>query len=151
MLFPDPRFSQRCPGVGCSRKEIYRRLHDGPNATRVRVHVLLTYFAYSPSNRLKCDESSEEMATTSTENVLKIECNISGTTNFMQSGIMEVSQVLPHLYAYLNNKSCLPVSRSKSLQAVADAEPRSRIQPKLPPRTSPNLPHSSHGPFRMAT
>ncbi|KAF8889053.1 hypothetical protein BD779DRAFT_1521718 [Infundibulicybe gibba] len=38
---------------------------------------------------LKCDESDDEPSTISTENVLKIECNINITTNFMLNGILE--------------------------------------------------------------
>ena len=39
---------------------------------------------------LTCDEAPEEPASVSTEQVLKIECNISITTNFMLTGIMNV-------------------------------------------------------------
>ncbi|KIM61831.1 hypothetical protein SCLCIDRAFT_1178973 [Scleroderma citrinum Foug A] len=38
---------------------------------------------------LKCDEAQDEPPTVSVERVLKIECNISGTTNFMHTGIMD--------------------------------------------------------------
>lgn len=38
---------------------------------------------------LKCDEAENEPATVSTEAVLKIECNISPSTTYMQSGIMD--------------------------------------------------------------
>ncbi|KAA1474156.1 cysteine proteinase [Dentipellis sp. KUC8613] len=38
---------------------------------------------------LKCDEAPDEPATVSTENVLKLECNINATTNYMASGIMD--------------------------------------------------------------
>ncbi|KAI6022948.1 hypothetical protein PISMIDRAFT_97204 [Pisolithus microcarpus 441] len=38
---------------------------------------------------LKCDEDENEPPTISTERVLKIECNISNTTNYMLSGIMD--------------------------------------------------------------
>ncbi|KAF9054153.1 hypothetical protein BJ165DRAFT_1338096 [Panaeolus papilionaceus] len=38
---------------------------------------------------LTCDEASDETPSISTEQVLKIECNISITTNFMLSGIMD--------------------------------------------------------------
>jgi ubiquitin carboxyl-terminal hydrolase 14 len=39
---------------------------------------------------LTCDEAPEEPASVTTEQVLKIECNISITTNFMLTGIMNV-------------------------------------------------------------
>ncbi|KAJ8592221.1 cysteine proteinase [Rhizopogon salebrosus TDB-379] len=38
---------------------------------------------------LKCDEALEEPSTVAIEKVLKIECNISGTTNYMHTGIMD--------------------------------------------------------------
>ncbi|TFY80689.1 hypothetical protein EWM64_g3328 [Hericium alpestre] len=38
---------------------------------------------------LKTEEAPEEPPTVSTEDVLQIECNISGTTNYMSTGIME--------------------------------------------------------------
>ncbi|KIO05881.1 hypothetical protein M404DRAFT_15289 [Pisolithus tinctorius Marx 270] len=38
---------------------------------------------------LKCDEDENEPPTVSTERVLKIECNISNTTNYMHTGIMD--------------------------------------------------------------
>jgi len=38
---------------------------------------------------LKCDEAPEEPSTVAIEKVLKIECNISGATNYMHTGIMD--------------------------------------------------------------
>ena len=40
--------------------------------------------------RLSSPEAPDEPPTVSEENVLKVECNITSTTNFMLSGIMEV-------------------------------------------------------------
>ncbi len=40
--------------------------------------------------RLTCDEAPEEPSSVSTEQVLKIECNITISTNYMLSGIMNV-------------------------------------------------------------
>lgn len=45
--------------------------------------------------RLKCDESPEEPSTVTIERVLKVECNITVSTNYMHTGIMDVS-VSPH-------------------------------------------------------
>ena len=42
-------------------------------------------------NRLKCDEAADEPASVSAQNVLKIECNIDSSTNYMHTGIMGVS------------------------------------------------------------
>lgn len=41
--------------------------------------------------RLKCDEAPEEPPTVTIERVLKIECNIVVSTNYMHTGIMDVS------------------------------------------------------------
>jgi ubiquitin carboxyl-terminal hydrolase 14 len=40
--------------------------------------------------RLKCIESEEEAPSTTTESVLKLECNISITTNYLLAGIQDV-------------------------------------------------------------
>lgn len=44
--------------------------------------------------RLKCDEAPEEPSTVTVEKVLKIECNISATTNYMHTGIKDVCSFL---------------------------------------------------------
>lgn len=55
--------------------------------------------------RLKCDEAPEEPSTVTVEKVLKIECNISATTNYMHTGIKDVCAffllglVFAHAYA----------------------------------------------------
>lgn len=41
--------------------------------------------------RLKCDEAPEEPSTVTVERVLKVECNITISTNYMHTGIMDVS------------------------------------------------------------
>lgn len=62
---------------------------------------------YVRVSRLKCDEAPEEPSTVSTEKVLKIECNISITTNFMLSGIMDVrsASLLFFLFLFMLNES----------------------------------------------
>ena len=52
----------------------------------MRIHYVLTL-----KLRLKCDESPEEPSTVTVERVLKIECNITISTNYMHTGIMDVS------------------------------------------------------------
>lgn len=55
--------------------------------------------------RFKCDEAPEEPSTVTVEKVLKIECNISATTNYMHTGIKDVCAffvlelVFAHAYA----------------------------------------------------
>ena len=44
--------------------------------------------------RLSSPEAPDEPPSVSEENVLKVECNITVNTNFMLSGIMEVSPLL---------------------------------------------------------
>ena len=41
--------------------------------------------------RLKCDEAPEEPPSITSEKVLKIACNITITTNYMHTGIADVS------------------------------------------------------------
>ena len=47
-----------------------------------------TYMAGTLSSTLTCNESTDEPAIHSTESFLKLECNISATTNFMRDGIL---------------------------------------------------------------
>ncbi|KAG6812904.1 hypothetical protein H0H92_015456 [Tricholoma furcatifolium] len=44
--------------------------------------------ASTETKKLTCDEAPEEPASVTTENVLKVECNINITTNYMHTGIM---------------------------------------------------------------
>lgn len=44
--------------------------------------------------RAKCAEAPDEPERVSEEEALKLECNISINTNFLASGILDVSQVL---------------------------------------------------------
>lgn len=39
---------------------------------------------------LKCDEAPVEAPTVAQEKILKLQCNISATTNYMHTGIMDV-------------------------------------------------------------
>lgn len=52
--------------------------------------ALALYVVAVRSNRLKCDEAPDEPPSVMTEDVLKIECNISISTNYMHTGIMDV-------------------------------------------------------------
>lgn len=57
--------------------------------------VLISLRVFLSVSRLTCDESPTESPSITTEQVLKIECNISITTNFMLTGIMNVCTILP--------------------------------------------------------
>ena len=63
-----------------------------------REYVLyITEFSYREAHylfRLTCDEAPDEPASVAIEKVLKIECNITINTNYMLSGIMDVSKTL---------------------------------------------------------
>lgn len=43
--------------------------------------------------RLKCTEAPEEPASIASEKILKVECNITITTNYMQNGILNVRDI----------------------------------------------------------
>lgn len=45
------------------------------------------------SHRLKCDEAPDEEVTSSISTFSKVECNISITTNYMHTGIKDVSTI----------------------------------------------------------
>ncbi|EJD05216.1 cysteine proteinase [Fomitiporia mediterranea MF3/22] len=63
---------QAIPGTGDSRKRFVEQ-----------------YMMAEMRRELKCDEAPEEEPTITSEKVLKLECNISATTNFMHTGIMD--------------------------------------------------------------
>ena len=58
------------------------------------------------SDRLKCDEAADEEPSITTEKVLKIECNININTNYMHTGIMDVSLALVFIGVPRADVSC---------------------------------------------
>lgn len=101
---------------------------------------------------LQCDEASEEPPTVATESVLKIECNINITTNYMATGIMNVRHPTPPhpclLALGLTNGFCA-VTRSESRKALTLPWTASHLHPEITNDTAPQLPHSTHGTVRM--
>ncbi|CCM05924.1 uncharacterized protein FIBRA_08162 [Fibroporia radiculosa] len=61
----------------------------GPSNTSISKNFVDQYMTCETRRELKCDEAPEEHSTVSFEKALKIECNISITTNFMLSGLKE--------------------------------------------------------------
>jgi ubiquitin carboxyl-terminal hydrolase 14 len=61
-------------------------LHSGSETSSRK--FVESYMMGQMRRELKCDEASEEPVSVTSENVLKIECNISNTTNYMLTGIM---------------------------------------------------------------
>ncbi|KAG5726473.1 Ubiquitin carboxyl-terminal hydrolase 6, partial [Termitomyces sp. T112] len=59
-----------------------------PQATADTKKFVEQYLMGEMRRELTCDEAPEEQSSVTTENVLKIECNISISTNFMLTGIM---------------------------------------------------------------
>jgi ubiquitin carboxyl-terminal hydrolase 14 len=85
---------------------------------------------------LKCDEAPEEPATVSTENVLKVGCHISMQTNFMHSGIKEVSGAFGLAFISFPNHDLQALDqkvtkRSPTLDRDAVYSHRSRLE-RLP-------------------
>ncbi|KIM41807.1 hypothetical protein M413DRAFT_445024 [Hebeloma cylindrosporum] len=72
------------PGLDVKGKSV----GTGAEAAVGRPKFIEQYMMGEMRRELRCDEAPEEPVTVSTEQVLKIECNISITTNFMLSGIM---------------------------------------------------------------
>ncbi len=119
MLDSDDQCSQRCSwpsrtvGIRTSCfEEVHRAVYVGRDAPRVRsiicfAALVLTVIDVLWSNRLKCDEAPEEPPSVTVEKVLKVECNIGPTTNYMHSGIMDVSIFL--------FECCLCYSKNKHL------------------------------------
>ncbi|KAI0076894.1 cysteine proteinase [Panus rudis PR-1116 ss-1] len=61
----------------------------GPSGTNNGKKFVEQFLMGEMRRELKCDEAPEEPASVTTEKVLKVECNISITTNYMLSGIMD--------------------------------------------------------------
>ncbi|KAF9481605.1 ubiquitin carboxyl-terminal hydrolase 6 [Pholiota conissans] len=72
------------PGLDASGKSV----STGAEASIGSKHFVEQYMMGEMRRELTCDESTVEPPSVSTEHVLKIECNILMTTNFMLSGIM---------------------------------------------------------------
>ncbi|KAH9943858.1 cysteine proteinase [Amylocystis lapponica] len=96
-----PQFAERSRvgpkglgGMGCWI-QVTNALKDvpglpGPSSGTVSASARFVdqYMTGEMRRELKCDEAPEEPVTVSAEKVLKIECNISVSTNYMLSGIM---------------------------------------------------------------
>lgn len=67
-----------------------RREYVVPFVLLILNRLLMLFFPIN--HRLKCDEAPEEEPSISSEKVLKLECNIAINTNFLHSGIMDVSE-----------------------------------------------------------
>ncbi|KAF8900164.1 hypothetical protein CPB84DRAFT_1779499 [Gymnopilus junonius] len=71
------------PGLDTSGRSVA----TGAEAVAGRPRFIQQFLMGEVRRELTCDEASEEPATVSSEQVLKIDCNISINTNFMLSGI----------------------------------------------------------------
>jgi len=71
----------------CYSQIVGNALRDVPGPSGKK--FIEAYMMSRVRKELKCDEAPDEPATTSTENVLKVQCHISMQTNFMHSGIKE--------------------------------------------------------------
>ena len=79
------------PGLDPSGSSIAAHAGTGAAQSTIGERKLVDQYLMGEMRReLTCDEAPDEPASVSTEQVLKIECNISITTNFMLTGIMNV-------------------------------------------------------------
>ncbi|KIK09583.1 hypothetical protein K443DRAFT_671480 [Laccaria amethystina LaAM-08-1] len=77
------------PGLDASGSSIAAHAGTGAAQSAIGERKLVDQYLMGEMRReLTCDEAPEEPASVTTEQVLKIECNISITTNFMLTGIM---------------------------------------------------------------
>jgi ubiquitin carboxyl-terminal hydrolase 14 len=93
---PAPNASSDASAVASSTKNFVEQYMTG-EMRRESVHFTCYPTALTPillttlfANRLRCVEAPEEGVSVTTEKVLKIECNIAGTTSYMLTGIMAV-------------------------------------------------------------
>ncbi|KAL5525365.1 UBP6 [Sanghuangporus sanghuang] len=69
--------------------QICHALNAIPGAGDSRKQFVEQYMMAEMRRELRCDEAPAEEPTISFEKVLKLECNISATTNYMHTGIMD--------------------------------------------------------------
>lgn len=82
------------------------------------------------------------------EQVLKIECNISITTNYMLSGVVSVRIVFGFLCILVRTGSFFyTVPRSKIGEKLPQPWPTSCLLPKITNVKASQLSYCSHGPF----
>ncbi|TDL26917.1 cysteine proteinase [Rickenella mellea] len=62
---------------------------EPPSPVASRKKFVQQYMMGEMTRELKCDEAPDEEPSITVEKVSKIECNISGTTNYMHTGIMD--------------------------------------------------------------
>jgi len=75
------------PGLDAERKSVSQSAQANVGAKR----FVEQYLMGTMERVLSCDEAPEEPPTTAHEAVLKVECNINASTNFMAQGILSVS------------------------------------------------------------
>jgi hypothetical protein len=104
------------------------------------------------TRRLRCDEAPDEMATTSTEGVLKIDCNITGATNFMLSGIMGVGHFCNPPQLVLIDVFSRWTKRSRNARRPWNAKPNTPCTHvwSVSPHTSPSTWSVSPGGVTLA-
>jgi hypothetical protein len=81
-----------------------------PEGTSTQKKFVEQYLMGEMRRELKCDEVPTEEPTLSHENILKLECNINITTNFMLTGIMNVC-VFPSSASSSLISSCSPLTK----------------------------------------
>jgi|SRR5712671_6627972 len=98
--------------------------------------------------RLSSPEAPEEPPSVVEENVSKVECNISGNTNFMISGIMEVRYLLTvSTQALIVDVGTQP----NSCQGFPDPWARSDVQLMLTPISTPVISYDPYGSIHLAS
>ena len=80
------------------------------------------------------------------EQILKVECNISGTTNFMLSGILSASGIL----YYLTHLDPHLVFRHKNREKLAHSRSDSNLQSKVKALSPSRIPNSPYGALFVA-
>ncbi|KAG5338160.1 hypothetical protein C0989_008146, partial [Termitomyces sp. Mn162] len=103
-----------------------------PQATADTKKFVEQYLMGEMRRELTCDEAPEEQSSVTTENVLKIECNISISTNFMLTGIMNAcrstqSYCPPCSHLFLQSLDQKVEKRSPSLGRDAVYSQKSRL------------------------
>lgn len=83
------------------------------------------------------------------EPILKIECNITVTTNYLSSGILSVSPSALRTYVTTLISFQLTVTHAVRHETLAQSRPRGDLHPDVEAHKITEVSHRSYGPIRL--
>lgn len=112
------------------------------------------FMAAEMTTTLTCDEAPEEPSSMAKEKIMKLQCNISGTTNYVHTGIKDVRVVppldIPPKLELTSVSLMLVESRPEDSEELAIAGARSNVLPAFEGFSIAIIPDSSNGTVLLA-